>query len=147
MARIRFGDLYQRFGWWFAGVAVQVAKQPFAVALRVFRQVLDEFADLLSCRLFEFIDFTEIGGVGLHQTSLQLVLPNEEAQAVAERMFPTVVVINVTGWRPALSRWRKRTRKGSEFLYRADTDTVSFPQGAIDGACLGYTKFCAPDPW
>src|SRR4029077_630732 len=65
-------------------VRIELAEQGTAVLFGPVAQVLDEILDLLACSLTQTLHPTEVGGIGLHQSRIQLVLANDLAEAIAD---------------------------------------------------------------
>jgi hypothetical protein len=101
----------------------------------------DEVLDLFPAGLSKRLRAAEFDGVGLYQFGIELVLPNDLAESVADLRASAVPIAICTLW------WTffNRTRKCSDFLDRAESDAVGFAQGTIDGTRFGYTHFSAAD--
>ena len=72
-------------------VAVELAEQRIAVLLRPIGQVQDEILDLLAGSLAEGFYAAKVGGVGLHQSGIKLVLANNLTQPIADSRSAVVV--------------------------------------------------------
>jgi hypothetical protein len=92
---------------------------------------------------FESLRATEICGVLLNKGWIELVLPDKETQSVPQPRLTVVGAIRRVG----LHRWfvvpcrTRKPGKRSQFLDRTEADPVSFPQGSVDGSCLGDAHF------
>src|SRR5208282_804989 len=62
------------------------------------------------------------------------VLADDLAQTVPNLRATAVVIAVRALWRKLLDSGRN----GSDFLDRAEADTISLAQGAVDGSCLGH---------
>jgi hypothetical protein len=125
------------------GEAVQLAEKGWAVICRTFAQVLDESFDLLSAGIVKSGSSTIIGGVGFHQSGIELMLSNQQAEAVAEtrRGGMAVAVCSRSGGSiPAgLSGWY--FRRPAELLDGAETNAIGFSKRSIDRTGLGDAHF------
>src|SRR5438067_1977392 len=90
----------------------------------------DEVFDLLTRGFAESFGAAEIDGVGLDQVGIELMLPDELAQAIAD--FGAVVSIYRLGRQlfrlPGWGGFGERPN----LLDRADADPVSLAQGTVD---------------
>jgi hypothetical protein len=107
----------------------------------------DEGFDQISAGFFESFGTAEVCGVGLHECGIEIELANQKAELVAQSRLAVTRTISVPGNRRGLlgiRRWRRR-RKGSKLFDRAQADTISLAEGAIDSACLSHTHLCTAD--
>ena len=81
------------------GIAVELADQPFAIFSGALGEVVDESFDLISGGLPQAGGAAEVGGIGLHEAGIELVLANQEAEAVAEAGLTVLVTIISVGGR------------------------------------------------
>jgi len=103
---------------------VELAKQSVAVLRSQFRQVSNERLDLLAGGLPDVLGAAELGGVLLHQGSIQTVLSDQQAELVAELGLP--VAINRLRWKfPHILFEVTASGQGTDFLDRANADSVS----------------------
>ena len=80
------------------GIAVELADQPVAIFGGALGQIVDEGFDLISAGISQGGGSAVVGGIGLHEASIELVLANQQAEAVAEaRLAVLVAVISVRG--------------------------------------------------
>src|ERR1700722_1171897 len=99
------------------GIAVELADQPVSIFGGTLGQMVDEGFDLLSAGIPQGGGSAIIGGIGLHEPSIELVLTDQEAEPIAKpRLAVLVEVISVRG-SLALSGWcwRGRSRSPAEF--------------------------------
>src|ERR1700722_13314425 len=109
--------------------------------------MVDEGFDLLSTGIPQGRSSTVIGGIGLHEAGVQLVLANQEAKSIAEtRLADLVAVISVRG-SLALSGWcwQGGSRSPAKFLDRAEADAVGLAKGSVDSTSFGDTHLGAVD--
>jgi hypothetical protein len=86
------------------GIAIELADQPVAIFRGAHGQIVNEVFDLLSAGLSQGGSSTVVSGVGFHESSIEVVLADQQAEAVAEtRLAVVVAVVSVRGW-PALIR-------------------------------------------
>jgi hypothetical protein len=71
------------------------------------------------------------------QGRVKLVLANDQAETIAERMAIAVGGLDFHRRLLFLVRRRKQARKRSELLDRANADTVRLAQGTVDGTRFG----------
>jgi hypothetical protein len=123
------------------GIAVELTEQPLAILGGAFGQIP---AGITKCG-----GAAVVGSVGLHEASIEVVLANEQAEAVPETRLAiaiVVAVISVRGRFGLLRRDRRvRSRSAAKFLDRAKADAVGLAKGAIDGASFGDAHFGAVD--
>ena len=129
------------------GVAVELADQPVAIFGGALGQIVDKGFDLISAGISQGGGATVVGGIGLHEASIKLVLANQQAEAVAEARLAVVVAIVSVRGRVALIRRCRRVGSGgpAEFLDRTEADAVGFAEGAVDGAGFGDAHLGAVD--
>src|SRR5580692_10275609 len=99
------------------GIAVELADEPVAIFGGALGQMADEGFDLLSAGIPQGGGSAVVSSIGLHQASIQMVLANQQTEAVAEaRLCVLVAVISVRG-SLALSGWcwHGRSRSPAEF--------------------------------
>src|SRR5438876_9831269 len=105
----------------------------------------NEVLDLLACGFAQSLDPTKISSIGLHQVGIELVLPDDLAQAIADLWAS---VVPVSRLRRELARLLPRLRgmgSRSDFLDRADADTVCLAQCTVDGSRLCHAHLGAVD--
>jgi len=81
-----------------------------------------------------------VGGIGLHEASIKLILTNQQAEAVAEaRLAVLVANISVRGNLALIGRSRcARSGGPAEFFDRTEPDAVSLAEGAVDSSSFGH---------
>jgi hypothetical protein len=138
-------------------IAVQLAEQGIAVFFCPISEMNDEVLDLLAGGIAQGLGAAEIYGVRLHQIGIELVLPNELAEAITNprsisisisvMAMATIVVPNRLGWElTCLFRFTIRlngTSERSDFLNRADANPIRFAQSAINSPSFGYAHLGA----
>src|SRR5205823_11771323 len=90
----------------------------------------------------------EVGGIGLNEVGVELMLPNELAEPVANPRAIAVAAVPVCRLRRNFldfifrfaSSWQ-RSGQHADLFHRADPNAVGLPQSAVDGAGLGHTHF------
>jgi hypothetical protein len=124
-----------------------VAKQPFTVPCGANGQIVNEGFDLLSAGISQSGGPAVVSGIGLHEASIEMVLANQEAEAVAEaRLAVLVAVISVRGNHALIEGARVVGSRGpAKFLDRAESDTVGLSESAVDGAGLSNAQLGAVD--
>jgi hypothetical protein len=106
--------------------------------------VYDERLNLLTGSIAKGLHSAEVGGVGLDQVGIELILADELAESVA---YGTTAV-PVGRLRRQLLRLRRCLALSfgrADLLDLADADAVGLAQSAVDGACFGHAHFCALD--
>jgi hypothetical protein len=78
-----------------------LAEQGIAVFLGPVGQLLDEVFDLLATGVSESLGATEVDGVGLHKSRVELVLADDLAETVTD-LGPSAVAVGVL-WRELLA--------------------------------------------
>jgi len=82
---------------------------------------------------------TVVGGIGLHEACVQLVLADQQAETVAEARLDVVVAIaSVRGgsWTARRSRCAS-SGSPAELLDRTKADAIRLAEGAVDGSSFG----------
>ena len=90
-----------------AEIAVELAKQRIAILLSPIGQVRDEVLDLLASGFTQSLYAAEIGGIGLDQSGIELMLADELAQPIADRA-PAIVPVGIGGLRQLLGLSTRR---------------------------------------
>jgi hypothetical protein len=80
-----------------ARIAVELAEQSVAIFLGPVGQVRDEVLDLFAGGFAQGLHAAEIGGVGLDQVGIELMLANELAEAIANRRAPWFPLVGCGG--------------------------------------------------
>jgi hypothetical protein len=75
------------------GIAIELADQPVAIFRGAHGQIVNEVFDLLSAGLSQGGSSTVVSGVGFHESSIELVLANEQTKTVAETRLAVVVAV------------------------------------------------------
>src|SRR5229473_67607 len=76
-------------------ITVQLAEQGIAIFLCPVGEVDDEVLDLLAGSFAQRLGSTEVHGIRLHQIWIQLMLPDDLAQAVANPRAISVAAVSV----------------------------------------------------
>ena len=115
-------------------IGIQFADERIAVFFRSRGKVRDEGFDQLSTCLSNSFCPTEVGGVGLYQVGIEVVLADEQAKSIAQ----PGLAIAVRGVRSTRGKGTGGRRSSSgqraEFLDGAEPDTIRFAKSSIDGA-------------
>ncbi len=98
--------------------------------------------------IFDRFGTTEVRGIGFNQIGIEFVLPNEEAELVAEsrRAGMMTVAARAIELYPIRQRFGRLLRP-AELLNRAEADAVGFSQGPVDGPGFSNSHFGAADEW
>ena len=95
-------------------VAVELADEPVAIFGGALGQVVDKGFDLITGSIPQGGGATVVGGKGLHEASIQLVLANQQAETVAEaRLAVVVAIISVRGGFGLITRFGRFGHLGS----------------------------------
>src|SRR5713226_4994180 len=96
----------------------------------------DERLDQIPASLFERLSATEISGIGLNESGIEVVLADQEAEAISEPRLAIVRAIQCMRITllPAIVNRLWRAGGPTEFLDRTKPDSVRLPQRAVDGA-------------
>jgi hypothetical protein len=131
------------------GITVEVAEQAFSVFVSPICKVADERFNLISGGVAERGYSAVISGVGFHETGVESVLADQEAEAVAQTRLTIVMTIAVASGRVRPRRSRRfgvcDSGRPAEFLDRAQTDAVGLAEGTVDSAGLGNAHLGAVD--
>jgi len=103
-----------------------------------------EVLDLLAGGITQGLDRAEVGGVGLDQVGIELMLADHLAEAIAHR----TTAISVGRLRRQLLRLRRCLgwfADGSNFFNGANSDSVGLAQSTVNGASFRYAHFSAVD--
>jgi hypothetical protein len=131
-------------------IAVEVTNQSGAVLSGALGQNVNKGFDQIPAGITQSGGSTVVGGIGLHEAGIELVLAHQEAKAIAEARLAVVVtiiiIVSVRG-RILLLRWSRgvRSRGPTEFLNRTEPDAVGLAEGAVDGSCFGDAHLGAVD--
>src|ERR1019366_4422479 len=129
------------------GITIELTNQTRTVFGGALGQIVDEAFDLIPAGLPEGGSSAVIGRIGLHKTSIELVLTNQQAEAVAEARL--AVVVTIISVRRGLGLIRRSGRVGpggpAEFLYRTEPDSIGLAEGAVDGTGFGDAHLGAVD--
>ena len=107
----------------------------------------DEGLDQFAAGTLQSLRTAEIGGIGLDQCRIKVVLADQEAELVAEtglaitRTVSTVRTVRSTRRRARFRRFGKPT----QFLDRAEADPVRLSQGSVDSSSFGHPHLRAAD--
>jgi len=116
-----------------------LANQPITIFRGTLGKVVDEGLDLVPVGISQSGSFAEVGGVGLHEAGFQMVLTDQQAEAIAEpRLAVLVAIVYVRGGFVRIGRRRCFGSRGTaEFLDRTEVDAVSLAQRTIDRTSFG----------
>jgi hypothetical protein len=129
-----------------SGIAVELAEKGRAVFRRQVSQIRNEGFDPLPRRISQVRSTAGIGGISFDQVGIELMLPDQKAEAIAETRIPILMTIVVWGRRGLLrTRWNVGSRFPTEFLNGAKAYAISLPEGAVDSAGLSNSHLCASD--
>ena len=79
-------------------VAVELANQPLTIFDSALRQIVDKGFDLITAGITQGGSATVVSSKGLDETSIQLVLANQQAKTVAEaRLAVMMAIVSVRG--------------------------------------------------
>jgi hypothetical protein len=81
------------------GIAVELADQPVAIFDGTFGEIVDEIFDELPAGIAECSGTAVVGGIGLDETSIEVMLANQQAEAVAEARLTIAIVVAVVSVR------------------------------------------------
>ena len=85
------------------GIAIKVAEKAFAIARSSFGQVVNEGFDLVSACIAQGRSSAVIGGIGLHQTGVEPMLADQEAESVTEPWLTVLMaIVSIRGRRVPL---------------------------------------------
>jgi hypothetical protein len=78
------------------GITVELADQPVAIFDGTLGQIVDESFDLISAGISQGGSAAIVGCIGFHEASIELVLADQQTEAVPEaRLAVLVAVISV----------------------------------------------------
>jgi hypothetical protein len=128
-------------------IAIELADESVAIFRGAHCQIVDEGFDLITAGISESGGSAVVGSIGLHESSIELMLTDEQAQAVAEARLGVVVAIIFVRGSLGLNGWAGRigSRSPAEFLDRTEPDAIGFSEGAVDGASFGDAHLGAVD--
>jgi len=121
------------------GVGIEFAHEGVTILLCRGCELSDERFDQVTAGVLENLGTAEIGGVGLHERGIEIVLTDQQAQLVTQSRLSvagaiqSVMAIRLQRNRRGL-RW---SRKRPELFDTAEADSVGFSESAIDGSCFG----------
>src|SRR5215469_6697842 len=97
----------------------------------------DEVLNLVAGCVTQGLYAAEIDRIGLDQVGIELMLPNDLAEAITNGA--TAVPVSRL-WRQLLWLWRRNCRFGerANFFDRADADAISLAESTIDSTRLGH---------
>ena len=124
-----------------------MTNQTFRVFDRTQSQIVDEGFDHVPAGISDRGGSAVISGVGFDEVRIELVLADQEAEAVAEAGLAAVVaVISVRNRLALIGRpgivgsWGQ-----AEFFHRAEADAVRLAESAVDSAGFRNTHLSAVD--
>jgi hypothetical protein len=129
------------------GIAIELADQSVAIFGGAFGQIVDEGFDLLSAGITQGGGSAVVGGIGLDEGSVEVVLADQQTEAVTEaRLAVMMAVISVRG-RLAMVGWTRSVGSGgpAKLLDRTEANAVSLAKGTVDGASFGDAHLGAVD--
>ena len=84
-------------------VTVKLTDQPVTIFGGTFGQIVDKGFDLLSAGFSQGGGATIVGGIGLHEASIEFVLPNQQAETVGEaKLAIMMAIVSVGGCGPLI---------------------------------------------
>ena len=124
-----------------------MANQPITIFGGTFGQIVDKGFDLLSAGISQGSGATVVGGIGLHEASIELILTNQQAKAIAEaRLAVVMAIISVRGRLGLIKRGRRvGSGRPAKFLDLTEADAVRLSESAIDGAGFRDAHLSAMD--
>jgi hypothetical protein len=81
------------------GIAVKLADQAVAILSGAFGEIVDEIFDEIPAGFPECGGAAVIGCIGLHEARIEVVLANEQAEAVAKARLTIAIVVAVVSVR------------------------------------------------
>ena len=80
------------------GIAIELADEPVTIFGGALGQMVDEGFNLIASRISQSGGAAIVGGIGLDEASIEMVLANQQAEAVAEaRLAALRTFISVRG--------------------------------------------------
>jgi hypothetical protein len=76
-----------------------LANQPIAILGGAFGQIVDEIFDQFPAGIAKCGGAAVVGGIGFHEASIEVVLANEQAEAVAKARLSIAIVMAVVSVR------------------------------------------------
>ena len=121
-----------------SGVTVELTDKTLAIFGGALSQIIDKGFDLIPVGISKGGGATVVGGIGLHEACIQLVLANQQAETVPEAGLAVVVaIISVCGSLALIDRSRcASSGSPAELLDRTEPDAVGLAEGAVD--CAGF---------
>src|SRR5205085_8264211 len=123
-------------------------QQGIAIFFGPVAKMNDEVLHLFAGGFAQCLGATEVGGIGLYEVSVELMLPDELTEPVANPRAIAVAAVpvyrlsvNVLDFGFRVARCPERSVQRSDFFHRADANPVGFAQSTIDGAGLGHPHF------
>jgi hypothetical protein len=129
------------------GIGVEFADQGVSIFVCCLCELRDEGFNQIPAGLFEGFGAAEVCGIGLHECGVEIELSNQKAELVPQSWLAVTRTVSVARKRRGqlgMRRWRRR-REGSKLFDRAQADTISFPESAIDGAGFGNSHLSPTD--
>ena len=129
------------------GERIEFADQAIAILFGRRGYMRNEGFDQVAASIFDRFGAAEVSGVGFDQIRIEFVLPNQEAELVAEPRRVGVMAIAVAPDRLGAIGGSRLDGLGrpAEFLDRAEADAVGFAERPIDGPGFGDAHFGAAD--
>src|SRR2546426_6160215 len=121
-------------------ITVELAEQSVAVFFSPVGQMNYKSFDLLTLRFTQSFDSAKIRGVRLHQVGIELMLANDLAKAIAD-LWAAASVCRLRGELARLPLRLRQLGSRSDFLDRANADTIGLAQCTVDRSSLGDTHF------
>jgi hypothetical protein len=81
------------------GIAVELTNQPFGILGGALGQIVDEIFDQIPAGFPECSGAAIVGGIGLHEASIEVVLANDQAETVAKARLAIAIVMAVVSVR------------------------------------------------
>ena len=130
-----------------SGIAVELADEPLAIFGGALSQIVDKGFDLISAGISQGGGTAAVSCVGLHEARVELVLADQQAEAVAEARLAVVVAItSVRGDFGLISQFGcLGSGRPAELLDRTEPDALGLTEGAVDGAGFSDAHLGAMD--
>src|SRR5689334_6049877 len=115
------------------GIAVELAKKGRAIFGGPIAQVRNEVFNLLSGGIPQVRSTAGIGGIGFHEIGIELMLADQNAEAIAKARVSILMTIVAGSGRGFLAaRCGVGPRFPAEFLDGAKADSVCLPKSPIN---------------
>ena len=121
------------------GIGIEFADQTVSIFLGECREVRDEGFNQVTARLFEGLSTAEVRGVGLNEVGIEVVLPDQQAEPVAETRLRYCPCRSGSHADCSFDgdSGRRCWRPKNRIPRPAKPDPVGFAQSTIDGTGFG----------